>query len=110
VQRRSLFFLRIPLLDTTCFDLTGYLQVQVVMVKDSAAHCNAVFSPPIVVASGYSGYVGYVSLFRFISFIIYFLPLFFISSRVHLSFTFLFLLCLSFLSYFAYFEKLKGGL
>jgi hypothetical protein len=25
--------------------------VQVVMVKDSAAHCNAVFLPPIVVAS-----------------------------------------------------------
>jgi hypothetical protein len=32
--------------------------VQVVMVKDSAAHCNAVFFPPIVVASGYFGYVG----------------------------------------------------
>jgi hypothetical protein len=29
--------------------------VQVVMVKDSAAHCNAVFFPPIVVASGYVG-------------------------------------------------------
>jgi hypothetical protein len=27
--------------------------VQVVMVKGSAAHCNAVFFPPIVVASGY---------------------------------------------------------
>jgi hypothetical protein len=27
---------------------------QVVMVKDSATHCNAVFFPPIVVASGYS--------------------------------------------------------
>jgi hypothetical protein len=27
VQRRSLFFLRIPLLDTTCFGLTGHLQV-----------------------------------------------------------------------------------
>jgi hypothetical protein len=26
--------------------------VQVVMVKDSAAHCNAVFLPPNVVASG----------------------------------------------------------
>jgi hypothetical protein len=26
--------------------------VQVVMVKYSAAHCNAVFFPPIVVASG----------------------------------------------------------
>jgi heme exporter protein D len=35
--------------------------VQVVMVKDSAAHCNAVFFPPIVVASGYFGYV-WVSL------------------------------------------------
>jgi hypothetical protein len=29
------------------------------MVKDSAAHCNAVFLPPVVVASGYFGYVGY---------------------------------------------------
>jgi hypothetical protein len=29
------------------------------MVKDSAAHCNAVFFPPIVVASGYFGYMGY---------------------------------------------------
>jgi hypothetical protein len=28
------------------------------MVKDSAAHCNAVFFPPILVASGYFGYVG----------------------------------------------------
>jgi hypothetical protein len=27
--------------------------------KDSAAHCSAVFFPPIVVASGYFGYVGY---------------------------------------------------
>jgi hypothetical protein len=26
--------------------------VQVVMVKDSTAHCNVVFFPPIVVASG----------------------------------------------------------
>jgi hypothetical protein len=33
--------------------------VQVVMVTDSAAHCNAVFFPPTVVASGYFGYVGY---------------------------------------------------
>jgi hypothetical protein len=33
--------------------------VQVFMVKDSAAHCNAIFFPPIAVASGYSGYVGY---------------------------------------------------
>jgi hypothetical protein len=33
--------------------------VQVVMVKDSAAHCNAVLFPSILVASGYSGYVGY---------------------------------------------------
>jgi hypothetical protein len=32
--------------------------VQVVMVKDSAVHCNAVFFPSIVVASGYFGYVG----------------------------------------------------
>jgi hypothetical protein len=29
------------------------------VVKDSAAHCNAVFFPPIVVAFGYFGYVGY---------------------------------------------------
>jgi hypothetical protein len=29
--------------------------VQVAMVKDSAAHCNAVFFPPIVVASGSDG-------------------------------------------------------
>jgi hypothetical protein len=33
--------------------------VQVVMVKNSAAHCNAVFFPLIVVDSGYSDYVGY---------------------------------------------------
>jgi hypothetical protein len=33
--------------------------VQVVMVKDSAACCNAVFFPPTVVAPGYFGYVGY---------------------------------------------------
>jgi hypothetical protein len=32
--------------------------VQVVMLKDSAAHCNAVFFSPIIVASGYFGYVG----------------------------------------------------
>jgi hypothetical protein len=31
--------------------------VQVVLRKDSAARCNAVFFPPIVVASGYFGYV-----------------------------------------------------
>jgi hypothetical protein len=29
------------------------------MVKDSAAHCNAVFFLPILFASGYFGYVGY---------------------------------------------------
>jgi hypothetical protein len=28
------------------------------MVKDSAAHCNAVFFPPVVIAYGYLGYVG----------------------------------------------------
>jgi hypothetical protein len=33
--------------------------VQVVMVKDFAAHCNAVFFTPIVFVSGYFGYVGY---------------------------------------------------
>jgi hypothetical protein len=33
--------------------------VQVVMVKNSAAHCNAVFFPPSVVASVYFFYVGY---------------------------------------------------
>jgi hypothetical protein len=31
--------------------------VLVVVVKDSATHCNAVFFPPIVVAFGYFGYV-----------------------------------------------------
>jgi hypothetical protein len=31
--------------------------VQIVMVKDSAAHCNAVFLPPIVAASGYIGFM-----------------------------------------------------
>jgi hypothetical protein len=31
------------------------------MVKESAAHCNAIIFPPTVVASGYfgHGYVGY---------------------------------------------------
>jgi hypothetical protein len=33
--------------------------VQVVMVKDSAAHCNAVSVPAILVASVYFGCVGY---------------------------------------------------
>jgi hypothetical protein len=33
--------------------------VQVVMVKNSAAHCSAIFFLPIVVASGYFGYVAY---------------------------------------------------
>jgi hypothetical protein len=35
--------------------------VQVAVVKDSAAHCNAVLFPPIVTvfASGYFGYVVY---------------------------------------------------
>jgi hypothetical protein len=28
------------------------------VVKDSAAHCNVGFFPPILVASGYFGYVG----------------------------------------------------
>jgi hypothetical protein len=32
--------------------------VQVVVVKDSAAYCNAVLFPPIVVSAGYIGYVG----------------------------------------------------
>jgi hypothetical protein len=32
--------------------------LQVVMVKDSAAHSNVVFFPPTVVASGYYGYMG----------------------------------------------------
>jgi hypothetical protein len=35
-----------------------FSDVQVVAAKDSTAHCNAVFFPPIVVASGYFGYVG----------------------------------------------------
>jgi hypothetical protein len=51
VQRHSLFFLRIFLLGTKCFGWTGHLQVyRLLMVKDSAAHCNAVFFPPIVVS------------------------------------------------------------
>jgi hypothetical protein len=29
--------------------------VQVVVVKDSAPHCNAVFFPPVVVSCGYFG-------------------------------------------------------
>jgi hypothetical protein len=33
--------------------------VQVVTVKDSAAHCDAIFFPPTVVASDYFGNVGY---------------------------------------------------
>jgi hypothetical protein len=33
--------------------------VHIIMVKDSAAHCSAVFFPPIAVASDYFGYVGY---------------------------------------------------
>jgi hypothetical protein len=33
--------------------------VRLVVVGDSAAHCNVVFFPPVVVASGYFGYVGY---------------------------------------------------
>jgi hypothetical protein len=33
--------------------------VQVVMAKNSAAHCNAVFFPPVVLAFGYIGCVGY---------------------------------------------------
>jgi hypothetical protein len=37
--------------------------VQCVVVKDSAAHCNAVFFPLIVVASGYFGYVAYRQLY-----------------------------------------------
>jgi uncharacterized membrane protein YqaE (UPF0057 family) len=32
--------------------------MQAVMIKDVAAYCNAVFFPPVVVASGYFGYVG----------------------------------------------------
>jgi hypothetical protein len=34
-------------------------RIQVVMVWDSAGHCNTGFFPPIVVVSGYFGYVGY---------------------------------------------------
>jgi hypothetical protein len=37
--------------------------VQFVMVKDSAAHCNAVIFPTIVVVSGYFGYVGYYQFY-----------------------------------------------
>jgi hypothetical protein len=47
VQHRSLFFL--------CMFWPNWPSsgVQVVMVKDSAVHCNAVFFPPVLVASGY---------------------------------------------------------
>jgi hypothetical protein len=38
------------------------LGVDIVTVKDSAAHCNVGFFPSIVVASGYFGYVGYHQL------------------------------------------------
>jgi hypothetical protein len=37
--------------------------VQGVTGKDSAAHCNAVFFPPTVVASDYFGYVDCTWLF-----------------------------------------------
>jgi hypothetical protein len=40
-----------------------YLGLHVVMVKDSAAHCNAGLFPPIVVASSSFGYVGYHLLY-----------------------------------------------
>jgi hypothetical protein len=33
--------------------------VEVLKVKESAALCNALFFPPIVVVYGYFGYVGY---------------------------------------------------
>jgi hypothetical protein len=33
--------------------------VQIVVVKDSAANCDTVTFPPIIIASGYFGYVGY---------------------------------------------------
>jgi hypothetical protein len=39
-------------------------RAQVAVVKDSAAHSNAVFFPPIVVASGYFGYVGYHQVYQ----------------------------------------------
>jgi hypothetical protein len=40
VQRRSLFYIHIALLDSTCFGRTGHLQ----MYTD--AHCNVDFFPP----------------------------------------------------------------
>jgi hypothetical protein len=53
VHRCSLFLLRIPSLDTACSGLTWPSSgVEVVMVKDSATHCNSVFFPPTVVATG----------------------------------------------------------
>jgi hypothetical protein len=41
--------------------------VHVVNVKDSAATCNAVFFPPIVVVSSYFGYVGYHQFYSGVS-------------------------------------------
>jgi hypothetical protein len=59
MERRSLFFLRISLFGHYMFrpNLPSS-NVQVFMVKDSAAHCNEVLFPPIVVASGYFGLCG----------------------------------------------------
>jgi hypothetical protein len=59
VQSNLLFFLHIPLLGTMFRPDWPSSGVQVVMVKDSAAGCNTVFFPPIVVVSRYFGYVGY---------------------------------------------------
>jgi hypothetical protein len=55
MQRRSLFFLRIPLLDTTCFGLTDHLYrllwLRILLL--TVTRCST------VVASGYFGYMGY---------------------------------------------------
>jgi hypothetical protein len=64
VQRRSLFFLRIY----TFRPNRPYSGVQAVAIKDSAAHCSAVFIPPIAVASGYFGYVGYNQFYLFLGY------------------------------------------
>jgi hypothetical protein len=56
-----LFFLRISLLDTTCFGLKMAIFRYTCYY---AVHCNAVFFHPIVVASGY--YFGYMVTISFI--------------------------------------------
>jgi hypothetical protein len=63
VQHRSLFFLRIPLLDTTYFGLTGHFEVHRCCGQGFCCHSNAGFFPPIVVYFVYFGYVGYHQIY-----------------------------------------------